>query len=231
MHLSREEHWTVFHQSLDNMLTTVVDVMRKKEICWGRCWILFTFEHTLFWTYSNWEHSSLWFLFCSVCHFFRLSFWDFCHMLWLKMLINLSWNVAFLSSDYVGFIKKCMKQMQGPRYSLAKKIDLEIQHLEKGEAPTSPGNSPVTHRVTSHSVAFISTATRDIAIFFQDITLYFHSTDPYSLGISPLCLIILKSIKPLVAGAYISALCFLLHNIYFDLKSDMCSTCIGFFPC
>lgn len=53
--------------------------------------------------------------------------------------------LQFLSSDYVGFIKKCMKQMQGPRYSLAKKIDLEIQHLEQGEAPTSPGNSPVTH--------------------------------------------------------------------------------------
>ena len=125
----------------------------------------------------------------------------------LKMLISLSWNVAFLSSDYVGFIKKCMKQMQGPRYSLAKKIDLEIQHLEKGEAPTSPGNSPVTHRVTSHSVTFISTTTRDVAIFSQD-TLYFHSTNPYPLGISLLCLIILKSIKPLVAGAYICALCF-----------------------
>ncbi|KAL8608000.1 hypothetical protein ACOMHN_023816 [Nucella lapillus] len=41
--------------------------------------------------------------------------------------------------DYVGFIKKCMKQMQGQRYSLAKKIDLEIEHLEQGEAPTSPG--------------------------------------------------------------------------------------------
>ncbi|KAK7092325.1 uncharacterized protein [Littorina saxatilis] len=41
--------------------------------------------------------------------------------------------------DYVGFIKKCMKQMQDERYKLAKKIDLEIQHLDKGEAPTSPG--------------------------------------------------------------------------------------------
>lgn len=44
-----------------------------------------------------------------------------------------------LLSDYVGFIKKCMKQMQDERYKLAKKIDLEIQHLDKGEAPTSPG--------------------------------------------------------------------------------------------
>lgn len=41
--------------------------------------------------------------------------------------------------DYVGFIKKCMKQMQGPKYKLAKKIDLEIQHLDKGEAPMTPG--------------------------------------------------------------------------------------------
>ncbi|XP_025078923.1 uncharacterized protein LOC112555000 isoform X3 [Pomacea canaliculata] len=41
--------------------------------------------------------------------------------------------------DYVGFIKKCMKQMQSTRYSLAKKIDLEIQHLDKGEAPMTPG--------------------------------------------------------------------------------------------
>lgn len=41
--------------------------------------------------------------------------------------------------DYIGFIKKCMKQMQGPQYTLAKKIDLEIQHLDKGEAPMTPG--------------------------------------------------------------------------------------------
>lgn len=41
--------------------------------------------------------------------------------------------------DYVGFITKCMKQMQGERYVLAKKIDLEIQQLEKDEAPKTPG--------------------------------------------------------------------------------------------
>ncbi|XP_076437063.1 uncharacterized protein LOC143276450 isoform X2 [Babylonia areolata] len=44
--------------------------------------------------------------------------------------------------DYVGFIKKCMKQMQDQRYNLARKMDLEIQHLEQGEAPTSPGITP-----------------------------------------------------------------------------------------
>ena len=32
-----------------------------------------------------------------------------------------------------------MKQMQGQKYKLAKKVDLEIQHLEKGEAPLTPG--------------------------------------------------------------------------------------------
>ncbi|XP_076455911.1 uncharacterized protein LOC143290397 isoform X2 [Babylonia areolata] len=41
--------------------------------------------------------------------------------------------------DYVGFITKCMKQMQGDHYSLARKIDLEIQQLEKDEAPQTPG--------------------------------------------------------------------------------------------
>ncbi|XP_041371438.1 uncharacterized protein LOC121384991 isoform X2 [Gigantopelta aegis] len=42
--------------------------------------------------------------------------------------------------DYIGFIKKCMKQMQGEKYALAKKVDLEIQQLEEGEAPVDPAN-------------------------------------------------------------------------------------------
>lgn len=42
-------------------------------------------------------------------------------------------------SDYVGFIKKCMKQMQKPEYKLAKKIDLEIRQLTEQEAPLTPG--------------------------------------------------------------------------------------------
>ncbi|XP_022338158.2 uncharacterized protein LOC111133782 isoform X3 [Crassostrea virginica] len=41
--------------------------------------------------------------------------------------------------DYVGFIKKCMKQMQKPEYKLAKKIDLEIRQLTEQEAPLTPG--------------------------------------------------------------------------------------------
>lgn len=41
--------------------------------------------------------------------------------------------------DYVGFIKKCMKQMQKNEYKLAKKIDLEIRQLSDQEAPLTPG--------------------------------------------------------------------------------------------
>ncbi|KAK6180884.1 hypothetical protein SNE40_008854 [Patella caerulea] len=41
--------------------------------------------------------------------------------------------------DYVGFIKKCMKQMQGDKYQLAVKVDLEIMKLDDKDAPQSPG--------------------------------------------------------------------------------------------
>ncbi|XP_060070800.1 uncharacterized protein LOC132550724 isoform X3 [Ylistrum balloti] len=41
--------------------------------------------------------------------------------------------------DYVGFIKKCMKQMQKPEYKLAQKVDLEIKLLDEEDAPLSPG--------------------------------------------------------------------------------------------
>ncbi|RUS74421.1 hypothetical protein EGW08_017815 [Elysia chlorotica] len=43
--------------------------------------------------------------------------------------------------DYVGFIKKCMKQMQSDRYRLARKVDLEVEHMDASDAPTSPGHS------------------------------------------------------------------------------------------
>ncbi|XP_076092610.1 uncharacterized protein LOC143064006 isoform X2 [Mytilus galloprovincialis] len=43
--------------------------------------------------------------------------------------------------DYVGFIKKCMKQMKKPEYKLAKNVDLEIRLLDDEEAPMSPGPS------------------------------------------------------------------------------------------
>ena len=42
-------------------------------------------------------------------------------------------------TDYVGFIKKCMKLMQKPEYNMARKIDLEIQQLDDAEAPRTPG--------------------------------------------------------------------------------------------
>jgi len=44
----------------------------------------------------------------------------------------------------VGFIKKVMKQMQQPKYSMMKKIDVDLSPLEPTEAgpPMSPGMSP-----------------------------------------------------------------------------------------
>ncbi|XP_060607591.1 uncharacterized protein LOC132759763 isoform X2 [Ruditapes philippinarum] len=41
--------------------------------------------------------------------------------------------------DYVGFIRKCMKQMQKPEYSMARKINLEIQLLDDEATPMDPG--------------------------------------------------------------------------------------------
>ncbi|XP_067648626.1 uncharacterized protein [Haliotis asinina] len=41
--------------------------------------------------------------------------------------------------DYIGFIKKCMKQMQGDKFRMARKVDLEIEKLDEGEAPMTPG--------------------------------------------------------------------------------------------
>lgn len=49
-------------------------------------------------------------------------------------------KLLYLLTDYVGFIKKCMKQMQKPDYHLARKVDLEIKQLDENEAPLSPGN-------------------------------------------------------------------------------------------
>lgn len=43
-----------------------------------------------------------------------------------------------LPRDYVGFIKKCMKQMQGSQYKQIKKVDLSMQQLNKDNAPLSP---------------------------------------------------------------------------------------------
>jgi len=41
--------------------------------------------------------------------------------------------------DYVGFIKKCMKQMQSDRYKLARKVNLEVEQLDAKDAPLDPG--------------------------------------------------------------------------------------------
>ncbi|BFZ22499.1 hypothetical protein BsWGS_25538 [Bradybaena similaris] len=48
--------------------------------------------------------------------------------------------------DYVGFIKKCMKQMQRQQYKLARKIDLEVERLDAADMPTSPGFNKVDNR-------------------------------------------------------------------------------------
>ncbi|CAI9725010.1 XP_014776438.1PREDICTED: uncharacterized protein LOC106873546 isoform X1 [Octopus vulgaris] len=40
--------------------------------------------------------------------------------------------------DYVGFIKKCMKQMQGPIYTQIRRVELSMQQLDQSEAPLSP---------------------------------------------------------------------------------------------
>ncbi|XP_052805319.1 uncharacterized protein LOC128234829 [Mya arenaria] len=43
--------------------------------------------------------------------------------------------------DYVGFIRKCMKQMQTSKYNLIRKLNVEIQVLDEGDAPLTPGGS------------------------------------------------------------------------------------------
>ncbi|XP_013380931.1 uncharacterized protein LOC106152015 isoform X3 [Lingula anatina] len=48
--------------------------------------------------------------------------------------------------DYVGFIKKCMKLMQNPMYSQARKVDIELKPLDEEEAPMSPGLQKVDKR-------------------------------------------------------------------------------------
>lgn len=48
-------------------------------------------------------------------------------------------NEFIFFTDYVGFIKKCMKQMQRQQYKLARKIDLEVERLDAADMPMSPG--------------------------------------------------------------------------------------------
>ncbi|XP_048779756.2 uncharacterized protein LOC125683076 isoform X2 [Ostrea edulis] len=65
--------------------------------------------------------------------------------------------------DYVGFIKKCMKQMQRTEYKLAKKIDLEIRQLSEQEAPLTPGSgiSPEMLMLGSNVDAYFGIAKED----------------------------------------------------------------------
>ena len=44
--------------------------------------------------------------------------------------------------DYVGFIKKIMKQTQYPRYHLMKKVEVDMEQLTDNEQPpTGPGEN------------------------------------------------------------------------------------------
>ena len=45
----------------------------------------------------------------------------------------------FCVSDYVGFIKKVMKQLQHPRYQQVKKVDIDLQQLDVSDTP-HPGS-------------------------------------------------------------------------------------------
>jgi hypothetical protein len=43
--------------------------------------------------------------------------------------------------DYVGFIKKVMKQLQQPRYILIRRIDVDLRQLDEDEVlSVTPGN-------------------------------------------------------------------------------------------
>jgi hypothetical protein len=43
--------------------------------------------------------------------------------------------------DYVGFIKKVMKQLQQPRYLLIRRIDVDLRQLDEDEVlSVTPGN-------------------------------------------------------------------------------------------
>ena len=68
-----------------------------------------------------------------------------------------------LLSDYVGFIKKVMKQMQQPKYNQMKKIDVDLSPLEHTESgpPLSPGTYP-PHLTLRHHL--LTTAVRDLII-------------------------------------------------------------------
>ena len=68
----------------------------------------------------------------------------------LQWLGSATWNLKLFQfyhvsfTDYVGFIRRCMKQMQKPDYNQARKINIEIEQLDDEDMPLSPGieNSP-----------------------------------------------------------------------------------------
>ncbi|XP_036359488.1 uncharacterized protein LOC115212809 isoform X46 [Octopus sinensis] len=54
--------------------------------------------------------------------------------------------------DYVGFIKKCMKQMQGPIYTQIRRVELSMQQLDQSEAPLSPEVKVETTVMRDHEI-------------------------------------------------------------------------------
>ena len=53
-------------------------------------------------------------------------------------------NISVL--DYVGFIKRVMKQLQHPRYNQIKRTDVDLRQLNENEAQAAtPGTLKLTH--------------------------------------------------------------------------------------
>lgn len=48
--------------------------------------------------------------------------------------------VTCLFIDYLNFVKKCMKQLQSPIFSLLKRIDVELTPLDSTQEQLIPGN-------------------------------------------------------------------------------------------
>ena len=72
-----------------------------------------------------------------------------------------------LYTDYVGFIKRVMKQVQTPRYKQIKKVDVELTTLEEETAPINPGKSRTAGRMQRHYVG-IGLINRLISKIFKD---------------------------------------------------------------
>lgn len=65
-----------------------------------------------------------------------------------------------------------MKQMQSDRYKQARKVDLEVEHLDAADAPMSPGTGFIyLHNIVGGSFYDTPTGLTCIHIFSLQITL------------------------------------------------------------